>query len=655
MRKICILELLSAKKVRSFQSIREIESWNLVKVLASDSSKTVNLTEKIFTLMNAITCRATVGSRCKDQEQLVQLIVESISLASGFDMSDLFPSIKILHIVTGMRNKLWRMRKRIDVIFDDVISDHQQRRAVGQNTEDNEDLLDVLLRLKDDGGLEIPLTLDNIKAIILDVFSAGTDTSAVTIEWTMSELMKNPRVMKKVQAEVRYKLQGMEKIHESDIKGLDYLKLVIMETLRFRRIDFEVLKILENSLEVLKVLKNNLESMKLQENWSFFGGSMREYLEGFFGGSIWRDFLAGFDMSTVAVEKRPHPWGENELKLNNRSYIPSNSEQNEPIQGDISETSNEPTQAIRNEFKELYASANEEIYPGCKDIDVYLRPLIDDLKNLWAKPGAETIDFVWWSGKVYKACPTRNKDTLSTHVLGKTAYVGHKRFLKKPYKWRRSLDFNGEIEDEDPSRKFDRDDIMAQLARLPTRVKAQSKVADILRNLKLIDPSGFFDIMIHLVIHLPLEALEGEPIHPRWIICLPGNDGEMYYDIIDVDEDDDIIDDKEVLLYDLADFDDEDVFNVDDDDGVAVVYSNVARGHSGDGGGDDRPPSLQLVGGCRGKGTRKPNLGGRKADRMHSRKETRNLGLRKITDELGPQLIRLEWKDNGTMLPLGDH
>nr|GFB69920.1 cytochrome P450 71AV8-like [Tanacetum cinerariifolium] len=109
-RKICILELLSAKKVRSFQSTREIESWNLVKVLANDSSKTVNLTEKIFTLMNTITCRATIGSRCKDQEQLLPLIDELISLASGFDVSDLFPSIKILHRVTGMRNRLWRLR-----------------------------------------------------------------------------------------------------------------------------------------------------------------------------------------------------------------------------------------------------------------------------------------------------------------------------------------------------------------------------------------------------------------------------------------------------------------------------------------------------------------------------------------------------------------
>ncbi|GKE81174.1 hypothetical protein Tco_1551174 [Tanacetum coccineum] len=51
--------------------------------------------------------------------------------------------------------------------------------------------------------------------------------------------------------------------------------------------------------------------------------------------------------------------------LNDLSYIPSNDEHNEPTQGDISETSNEPTQATRNEFEELYASANEELYPGC--------------------------------------------------------------------------------------------------------------------------------------------------------------------------------------------------------------------------------------------------------------------------------------------------
>ncbi|GKG35565.1 hypothetical protein Tco_0440719, partial [Tanacetum coccineum] len=57
--------------------------------------------------------------------------------------------------------------------------------------------------------------------------------------------------------------------------------------------------------------------------------------------------------------------------LNDLSYIPMNNEQNKPTQGDIGETSNDPTQAkgdigeTSNEFEELYASANEELYPGC--------------------------------------------------------------------------------------------------------------------------------------------------------------------------------------------------------------------------------------------------------------------------------------------------
>ncbi|GKD60688.1 hypothetical protein Tco_1298197, partial [Tanacetum coccineum] len=84
-------------------------------------------------------------------------------------------------------------------------------------------------------------------------------------------------------------------------------------------------------------------------------------------------------------------------------------------------------------------------------------PLIDDLKVLRTLKGFETIDVatgqkfnmramvLWtinyfparsslfvWNGQSYKACPTCNKDTPFVRVLGKTAYVGHRRFLKKP-------------------------------------------------------------------------------------------------------------------------------------------------------------------------------------------------------------------------------
>ncbi|GJT32647.1 zinc finger, PHD-type containing protein [Tanacetum coccineum] len=59
--------------------------------------------------------------------------------------------------------------------------------------------------------------------------------------------------------------------------------------------------------------------------------------------------------------------------------------------------------------------------------------------------------------------------------------------------------------------------ICSQTLMADDMLKAQSKVIDILCNLELIYPPTFFDIMIHLVIHLPLEAIFSGPIRPRWM------------------------------------------------------------------------------------------------------------------------------------------
>ncbi|GJW68048.1 F-box domain containing protein [Tanacetum coccineum] len=132
-------------------------------------------------------------------------------------------------------------------------------------------------------------------------------------------------------------------------------------------------------------------------------------------------------------------------------------------------------------------------------------------------------------------------------------------------------------------------------------------------------------------------------------------------DIIDVvDQDDDITDDEDALPHDLADSDDEDLINVDDD-GVDKMSADVARSHGGDGGGEDRPPPYYVPTGCmgcfanRGKGKRKPNLGGRAAGRLNTRNKTRNLSLKEITDKKGPVPIRFELRDKQTLMPLDDH
>jgi len=60
----------------------------------------------------------------------------------------------------------------------------------------------------------------------------ATDTTSATTVWAMTALLKNPRVMKKVQEELRNLGNENDFLHEDDIQKLPYLKAVIKETLR---------------------------------------------------------------------------------------------------------------------------------------------------------------------------------------------------------------------------------------------------------------------------------------------------------------------------------------------------------------------------------------------------------------------------------------
>ncbi|KAG5628967.1 hypothetical protein H5410_000684 [Solanum commersonii] len=65
-----------------------------------------------------------------------------------------------------------------------------------------------------------------------DMFVAGTETSSTTIDWAMVEMMRNPNLLSKTQAEVRNTFKGKETFDENDVEELKYLKLVLKESFR---------------------------------------------------------------------------------------------------------------------------------------------------------------------------------------------------------------------------------------------------------------------------------------------------------------------------------------------------------------------------------------------------------------------------------------
>ncbi|RYQ80403.1 hypothetical protein Ahy_Scaffold1g106839 isoform E [Arachis hypogaea] len=216
MRKICTLELLSVKKVQSLASVREAETENLVQKIRESAGSRINLTDIIFSLTSASVYRAAFGNYNKDLDEFVLLIKQVVEIFGGFHWADLFPSIKPLYYLSGLKSKAEKLYKKFDRIFEDIVMEHQKKQREGRINVEEEDLVDVLLRVQQSSNLQTKLTISNIKAVVGDMFVAGTDTTASTIEWAMAEMIKNPR----------------KTIHETDIEDLCYLKLVVKETLR---------------------------------------------------------------------------------------------------------------------------------------------------------------------------------------------------------------------------------------------------------------------------------------------------------------------------------------------------------------------------------------------------------------------------------------
>ncbi|CAI0375902.1 unnamed protein product [Linum tenue] len=237
MRRICAAELLSPRRVQSLSWAREQTAWEMVDSISSSAKKTnpVNLSEMIFAVTNNTTSLAAFGRKCGDSEEFVRLLKRAVVLSGGFELPDLFPTLKFLRWkgLSWARAELERIKLKFDMILGEIIEEHKIKKS--KNFTKEEDLVDVLLKIQEDGNLDVQITTRDIKSIILDMLGAGSDTSSTTLEWAMSELLKNPEAMTKAQSEVREALRSKptgHRVNESDIKGLTYLTLVVKETLR---------------------------------------------------------------------------------------------------------------------------------------------------------------------------------------------------------------------------------------------------------------------------------------------------------------------------------------------------------------------------------------------------------------------------------------
>ncbi|KAL5780626.1 hypothetical protein ACOSQ2_011363 [Xanthoceras sorbifolium] len=238
LRKICVVHLFNPIRVQQFRPVHEDEALRVIEKISKSAvagSEPINLSEIIMSLTSSIICRVALGKRHDDEGSEKRgfhaLLDETEALLGGFFFSDYFSFMGWVDRLTGKTSILEKNFKDFDKFYQEIIDKHlnPSRQKSGE-----EDIIDVLLQVQKESGSKIDITPNHIKAVLMNVFVAGTNTVAAAVIWTMTYLMKNPRAMKKVQEEIRHLIGEKDFVNEDDVQRLPYLKAVLKETMRLQ-------------------------------------------------------------------------------------------------------------------------------------------------------------------------------------------------------------------------------------------------------------------------------------------------------------------------------------------------------------------------------------------------------------------------------------
>ncbi|WCJ21375.1 cytochrome P450 family 71 subfamily B polypeptide 2 [Euphorbia peplus] len=232
-KKQCVLQLLSQRRVQQLDFIRKEEVEKIVekmRILSADGCA-FNISELFMTLAQNILSRSAFGSLYgnENKKNFGQVSRRTMDLISAFCFKDTFPFLGWMDHVTGLIGNLKEVSKELQDFLDQVIEDHLAlMNDDDDKVEDKKYLVDILLCSRNEG-----LSMQNLKAILMDMIIGGIDSVATAMEWMMAELMKNPIIRKRAQEEVRRVVGKKSEITQTDIKEMKYLKCIIKENVRF--------------------------------------------------------------------------------------------------------------------------------------------------------------------------------------------------------------------------------------------------------------------------------------------------------------------------------------------------------------------------------------------------------------------------------------
>uniref|UniRef100_A0A1J3EZ69 Cytochrome P450 83A1 n=2 Tax=Noccaea caerulescens TaxID=107243 RepID=A0A1J3EZ69_NOCCA len=237
-RKMGMNHLFSPTRVASFKHVREEEARTMMAKIekAAKKSEPVDISELMLTFTNSVVCRQAFGKTYnedgEEMKRFIKILYGTQSVFGKVFFSDFFPITRyVFDDLTGLTAYMKECFERQDTYLQEVVDETLDPKRVKPETES---MIDLLMEIYRDQPFASEFTLENVKAVVMNIVVAGTDTAAAAVVWGMTYLMKYPKVMKKAQDEVRdyMREKGSTFVTEDDVKNLPYFKALIKETLR---------------------------------------------------------------------------------------------------------------------------------------------------------------------------------------------------------------------------------------------------------------------------------------------------------------------------------------------------------------------------------------------------------------------------------------
>ncbi|ESQ39190.1 hypothetical protein EUTSA_v10001412mg [Eutrema salsugineum] len=237
LRKTIVKNLLSPQKLDAVQAIRTKKVEELVSLVNKycERGEAIDMARASFvTAFNIISNAlfsvdlATYDSNSSSCE-FHDTVVHLMEISGKPNAGDYFRFLRFLDL-QGSRKEAALCIETLFRVFQEFIDARMVAKRFSQTEASSIDMLDSLLDLTQQNEEEF--SMNDMKHLLLDLFVAGTDTNSSTMEWAMTELIRNPEKMVKAQSEIRQVIGENGAVQESDIPRLPYLQAIVKETLR---------------------------------------------------------------------------------------------------------------------------------------------------------------------------------------------------------------------------------------------------------------------------------------------------------------------------------------------------------------------------------------------------------------------------------------